>query len=125
MRAVTIGRIARIFAAAKQRQLGALGREGQGFDPRAGMRPVAERLLLAAPATAPAIAPAGLELDLIGVKLRSLGLCHLAVLCESRTSRPRPVLLNQFAPPAQENPGLPKTQAALLIHWESVWRQDG
>src|SRR5262245_16489901 len=83
MRAVTIGRIARIFAAAKQRQLGALGREGQGFDPRAGMRPVAERLLLAAPATAPAIAPAGLKLDLIGVKLRSLGLCHLAVLCEA------------------------------------------
>src|SRR5215813_7279995 len=107
MQAVTIGRIARIFAAAKQRELGALGREGQGFDPRAGMRTVAERLLLAAPATAPAIAPAGLKLDLIGVKLRSL--CHLTVLCESRTWRPRQVLLSQFAPSAQENPGLPKT----------------
>src|SRR5262245_65728186 len=124
MRAVTIGRIARIPAAARQRKLAVLGREGQGFDPCAGMRPVAERLLLAAPATAPAITPAGLKLDLIGVKLRSLGLCHLAVLCESRTWRLRVILLSQFAPPAQENPGLPKTSAALLIHWESVWRQD-
>src|SRR4029453_7284882 len=109
MRAVTIGRIARILAAAKQRKFGALGRESQGFDPGPRMRPVAERLLLAAPATAPAIAPAGLKLDLIRVKLRSLGLCLLAVLCESRPWRPRLVLLSQFDPSAQENPGLPKT----------------
>src|SRR5262245_2013319 len=112
MRAVTIGRIAGILAAAKQRKLGALGREGQGFDPRAGMRPVAERLLLAPPATAPAITPAGLKLDLIGVKLRSLGLCHLAVLCESRPWRPRLVLLSQFAPPAQQTPACPQHRSS-------------
>ena len=50
-----------------QRKLGALGREGQGLDPRSRVRSVAERLLLAPTATAPAIAPAGLKLDLIWV----------------------------------------------------------
>ena len=79
MRAVAIGRIARILAAAEQRKLGPLRREHQWLAPGAGMRAVAKGLLLAPAAAAPSIPFAGLELDLIGVELRSLWL-HKKVL---------------------------------------------
>ena len=74
MRPVAIRRVAGVLAAAKQRKLGALGREHQGLDSGAGMRPVAKWLFLTAPAAAPGIALPGLELDLVRAELRSLRL---------------------------------------------------
>jgi hypothetical protein len=74
VRAVTIRRVARILAAAKERKLRALGREHQGLDPGPGMRSVAKRLFLAASAPAPRVTLPGLELDLIRVQLRAFWL---------------------------------------------------
>src|SRR3990172_2976082 len=81
MRAVAVGGIAGILAAAQQRKLGPFRGEHQGLDPAAGVRPVAEGLLIAPPAAAPGIAFAGLQLDLIGGELRPLWRCHDDVLC--------------------------------------------
>ncbi len=129
MRAVTIGRIAGVFAAAKQGKFGALGGERQRLDPGSSVGAVAERLFLAPPAAAPSVAPAGLKFDLIGVKLRSLWLCHGGVLCKSWPSKGKRswALLSQFASPAQEsvaNRGAvtdrERGKGNLLIHWESV-----
>src|SRR6185437_17085420 len=98
MRAVAIGRIARILAAAEQRKLAPLRREHQRLDPGAGMRAVAKRLLLAPAAAAPSIAFAGLELDLIRVELRSFWLSHNSYPLPSRPLMARScALLSQFA----------------------------
>ena len=81
MRAVAVGGISGILAAAKQRKFGPFRSEHQGLDPGAGMRPIAEGLFIAPPAAAPGVAFAGLELDLIGGELRPLWLCHEDILC--------------------------------------------
>ena len=74
MRAVAIGRIACVLAAAKQGALGPLGGEHQGLDTGAGMGAIAEGLLLAASAAAPGVALARLKFHLIGAELGSFRL---------------------------------------------------
>src|SRR5680860_1050689 len=72
MGAVAKRRIAGVLAAAQQRHFRALCGEHQRLNAGAGMGAVAERLLLAPPATAPGVAFAGLELDLIRAELWAL-----------------------------------------------------
>ena len=70
MRAVAVGGIAGILAAAKERGLRPLSGKYEWLDAHACMRPIAKWLPLAPAAAAPGIAPAGYEIDLIGAELR-------------------------------------------------------
>jgi hypothetical protein len=76
MRAVAEWGVAGILATAEQGRFGSFCGEHQGFDPGAGVRAIAKRLLLASPAPAPSIAFSRFELDLIGAELRPFWLRH-------------------------------------------------
>src|SRR4029077_1340871 len=125
MRAVAIGRVASVLAAAKQRGFGPLGCEHEGFKACAGMGAVAEGLLGAPAAAAPGVSFVRLELDLVGAQLWPFRLGHNFApgLCEAPTaSLPNsPVPHKKAASPgAQQACRMGEASAIVAPFWQLV-----